>query len=306
MNDNLQDNNWHRLLKRQFKKSFTEGKITDVGLQKLFELISNSYYYFDEERRLNKRAEEISNRELKEINAELETKNTFLDSFNYGLAHDAKNHTSNLKGLLSMFSKYNERDDRQMVDTIIKKLELSVNQMSSILDGFLFLSSSASTSNSQKIKINSNELIENVSLEIAYLMEDKEHNINWHFDIDELYYSFHTLRIILVNLISNSLKFARKDLMSEIQVKVWVDLDCLNIVVIDNGIGMNLEDRNSTMYKLFDRRSEASNAKGFGIGLFMIKKILDWNKGRIKIESKLRKGTTVGITLPLQQNQQEE
>lgn len=299
MNDNFPDLGWHRLLRRQYKKSIEDGELSSEGLGKLFGLISNSYFYFDEERRLNQRAEDISNGELKDINSELETKNAFLDSFNYGLAHDAKNHTANLKGLLKMFAKYNGKSDPTMVDTIIRKLELSVNQMSSILDGFLFLSSSASMSSSERVPINKKDLVENVSLEIAYLMEEKEHTIEWDFDIEGLCFSYHTIRIILVNLISNSLKYATKGLRAEIKVRAWLDPLWLNIEVQDNGIGMNLEDKNSTMYKLFDRRSEASSVKGFGIGLFMIKKILDWNKGEINIESELRKGTTVGIRLPM-------
>jgi len=300
MNDSLLNiTETHRLLNRQLKKAFPEGKHSTSGVEKLIELVSNSYSYFDEERRLNRRAEEISNKELKEINSELESKNAFLDSFNYGLAHDVKNHTANLRGLLQMLFKYQKKGDTEVVTAITKKLELSVNQMSSILDGFLFLSAAEGSFEGDRSEINATELEEMVRLETNYLIEGRDLQMTFDFNIDGLSYSQHILRIILVNLISNSLKFARKEVKTVVHARMTKKEDRLLIDVVDNGIGMNLDDENSTMFKLFDKRRKNTEAKGFGIGLFMIKRILDSNKGDIEIVSKLREGTKVRIHLPI-------
>lgn len=288
----------HRLLKRQYKKAFPEGEVSESGIPKLLKLVNNSYLYFDEERKLSRRAEEISSEELKKINRELEEKNAFLDDFNHGLAHDAKNHTANLKGLLRMMTKYQKLEKYDKMDIISQKLELSVNQMTRLLDGFLYLSSAEGFLDSRKEIIDVQKLKEEINLEIEYLIAGKGYQVNYELGSGEICYSKHILRVILVNLISNSLKFAKQNVDTVVNVSIKNRKGCLEIIVKDNGIGMDLEDSTSTMFKLFDRRNKTKHIKGYGIGLFMIKNILDRNNGEIVIESELRKGTEIKIKLP--------
>lgn len=291
----------HRLLKRQLKKSGIDVQNLPTDINDLLSLVSNSYYSFDEERKLNQRAVEISNNELKEINQQLEEQNAFLNSFNYGLAHDAKNHTANLKGLIKMFFKYRNTDPG-MVTKIGQKLELSVNQMSAIIDGFLFLSTIEGSSDELKKNINPDLLEEMIRVEIDYLMDDKKPSLIFNFEFEQLTFSYHVLRVILVNLISNSLKFSQKNIKAEIIATIRKEGDKLKITVKDNGIGMDLEDPDSTMFKLFDKRNKNTKVKGYGIGLFMIKRILDTKNGTISVKSALHQGTEVKIDLPININ----
>lgn len=291
----------HRLLKRQIRNAQLSFDPLEGECSKLLELVNISYQNFDEERRLNQRAVEISNEELKEINLELEKQNEFLRSFNYGLAHDARNHTANLKGLIKMFFKYKDSGDQKTIDAISQKLELSVNQMSSIVDGFLFLSSVENADDEIKKEIDAKKLEEMIRLEIDYLLQGRSIELNFDFDVKGLHYSHHILRVILVNLISNSLKFARKDIKTIVHTKIKLQSKRIFIQVKDNGIGMDIEDPDSKVFKLFDKRNKQSKEKGFGIGLFMIKRILDQNRGEITIDSQLKKGTTVSIYLPFTQ-----
>ena len=288
----------HRLLKRQIRNAKLSIDSLEGEWINLMSLVNNSYQNFDEERRLHQRAVDISNEELKEINHELEKQNDFLKSFNYGLAHDARNHTANLKGLIRMFHKYKNLEDREMIDSISQKLELSVNQMSSIIDGFLFLSSVENADEGIKKEIDPDALEEMIRLEIDYLLQGKKLDLQFEFDFEHLHYSPHILRVILVNLISNSLKFSRREVHTVIKAHIQLLSNKIFIQVADNGMGMNLEDQDSKVFRLFDNRNKKSKSKGFGIGLFMIKRILDKNQGEIAIESKLKQGTTVSIYLP--------
>jgi len=288
----------HRLLKRQIRNAKLSIDSLEGEWINLMSLVNNSYQNFDEERRLHQRAVDISNEELKEINHELEKQNDFLKSFNYGLAHDARNHTANLKGLIRMFHKYKNLEDREMIDAISQKLELSVNQMSSIIDGFLFLSSVENADEGIKKEIDPDALEEMIRLEIDYLLQGKKLDLQFEFDFEHLHYSPHILRVILVNLISNSLKFSRREVHTVIKAHIQLLSNKIFIQVADNGMGMNLEDQDSKVFRLFDNRNKKSKSKGFGIGLFMIKRILDKNQGEIAIESKLKQGTTVSIYLP--------
>ena len=85
----------NRLIARQLKKVPGQDIYSKEGIDAFLEMVNDTYNLFEEERRLNKRIEEISSKELELANEELRNKNEFLDSFNHGMAHDIKNHTSN-------------------------------------------------------------------------------------------------------------------------------------------------------------------------------------------------------------------
>lgn len=287
----------HRLLKRQYGKAFPEGKFSEVGFQKLLGLVDDYYHSVDEERNLNHRIQEISSRELEKNNTELAEKNMFLDSFNHGLAHDVKNHTANFKGLLSMLKKYHRLDNSKMIEKIVGKLDTSIGQMTYIIDGFLYLSRAEGKLDSNFSLIDSSQLKNHISIETEYLISNHKHKLIYDINVDGLFYSQHILRIILVNLISNSIKFCNPKVPAKVNIKITFDKVFVYLWVKDNGIGMNMKDPNNKMYTLFNRKN--NNVKGHGVGLFMIKKILDYNKGKIEIKSEPNNGTEIYIKLPL-------
>ncbi len=65
--------------------------------------------------------------------------------------------------------------------------------------------------------------------------------------------------------------------------------------VKDNGIGIDLKDQSTKLYNLFN---DSGATKGYGVGLFLVKKIVDKHKGKIKINSALNKGTSIKISFP--------
>ena len=104
-----------------------------------------------------------------------------------------------------------------------------------------------------------------------------------------------------MNLLDNALKYCEEK--PEIFIKTFTNENQFVIEITDNGIGMNP----STQKKVFDKFYRASsgdihNVKGHGLGLAYVKKIIDFHKGQINLESKLREGTTFKISLPLSQN----
>jgi signal transduction histidine kinase len=292
----------NRLTARQLRKAFPDDVYTPEGLDVLITLINDSYNNADEDRALNERAMKISQKELEVINNELEKRNIFLDSFNHGLAHDVKNHTANILGLISMLRKYIVRNNPEMVEKIIDKLDLSTNQLTSIVQGFLYLSKFENRTDDQYTEIEAEILQSAVQLEIQYLLLGRNISLNYNFNCNNLLYSKHILKIIFVNLISNSLKFSKAGQPGIVNASLTHTADEIIITVEDNGTGMNLEDENNQVMKLFYRTKQAEAEKGFGVGLYVIKKIIDRNNGKITITSKINEGTTISIRLPLNTN----
>lgn len=292
--------NTHRLLKRQIKKSLENEVINETDRLSVFiDLINDSYFFVDDERNLYRRSDEISSRELMEANTQLQAKNDFLDSFNHGMAHDIKNHTSNLQGLISMLRKYTALDNSDMRDKIIDKLDLSVNQMVSIVQGFLYLSRTEGKIDSQNRIIDVEEIKTAIHLETQYLFNGRDFQLDYFLELNNLFYSRHIIKIILVKLVSNAIKFTPADRKAKIKVTLKNDKNELEICVEDNGIGMDLNDPKNSIFSLFNRTEDNGKAKYFGVGLYVIKKIIERNSGNIKIQSTPNIGSTFTIKLPL-------
>jgi len=103
---------------------------------------------------------------------------------------------------------------------------------------------------------------------------------------------------VMLNLISNAIKFSNPN--GEIYVNVYDLVDRVEVTVKDNGVGIE----KGNLDKLFDRYYQAEktlfrNAEGSGIGLSLIKSIIEMHGGKVGVESELNKGSTFKFELPV-------
>ena len=109
---------------------------------------------------------------------------------------------------------------------------------------------------------------------------------------------------VINNLLDNAVKYRKPDQPIDVYLKTWNDKDRLYLSVKDTGIGIKKDN----LKKIFDKfyRVHTGNrhdAKGFGLGLAYVKKIVDLHDGEIKVESDYGKGTTFTISLPVISNE---
>ncbi len=108
---------------------------------------------------------------------------------------------------------------------------------------------------------------------------------------------------VINNLLDNAVKYRKSDQPIDIYLKTWNDKDRLYLSIRDTGIGIKKEN----VKKIFDKfyRVHTGNrhdAKGFGLGLAYVKKVVDLHDGEIKVESDYGNGTTFTISLPVIMN----
>jgi len=134
----------------------------------------------------------------------------------------------------------------------------------------------------------------------------KQINYKFESDKDEILFPFdrNKMEIVLCNLISNSFKYSPPG--SEVTLKISASEDTCILVLTDTGYGMNKESKK----KIFDRfyqinSTNTTNIIGSGIGLSFTKKIVELHHGTIAVHSKLNKGTTFTIEIPLNQGEQQ-
>jgi light-regulated signal transduction histidine kinase (bacteriophytochrome) len=106
------------------------------------------------------------------------------------------------------------------------------------------------------------------------------------------------LTTLFVNLIGNSLKFARPDVPPVIRVTARRDGDEWAINVRDNGIGIESEFADK-VFVIFQRLHARDAYEGTGIGLAIVKKIVEYHGGRIWLDLDIGEGTSLNFTLPV-------
>ncbi|MCV9385836.1 PAS domain S-box protein [Reichenbachiella ulvae] len=105
------------------------------------------------------------------------------------------------------------------------------------------------------------------------------------------------LRQLFQNLITNAIKFRKKNQLAQVRVMCKVTESAYEFSIVDNGIGISKKNFDRVFY-IFQRLNPANTYEGHGIGLAYCKKIVELHNGRIWIESEERQGTTFNFTIP--------
>ena len=105
------------------------------------------------------------------------------------------------------------------------------------------------------------------------------------------------LNEIWLNIIGNAIKFSNMN--GEIDIDIIKDFDQLKVIIKDNGIGMDSETL-AHVFEQFYQADSAHSIAGNGLGLPLVKKIVELCQGNITITSQLHAGTEVTIILPIE------
>lgn len=129
-------------------------------------------------------------------------------------------------------------------------------------------------------------------------------NIRIHIDIDEhivVTVDGEMMKMVLRNLLSNAIKFT--NFSGEINLSAKVHASTVEIIVSDNGIGINKETL-KTIFKIGETKSNrgTNDEKGTGFGLLLCKEFVEKHGGEICVESELGKGSRFIVSLPLEEN----
>ena len=105
---------------------------------------------------------------------------------------------------------------------------------------------------------------------------------------------------VIFNLMDNAVKYRNPDAPLDIYMKTWNDNERLYLSIRDTGIGIKRENLKKIFEKFYRvHTGNRHDAKGFGLGLAYVKKIVDLHKGEIHVESEYGKGTCFTISLPV-------
>lgn len=229
-------------------------------------------------------------RELFQAMNHLQKYNDKLKDYSYVITHDLKSPLTNLRSLVNLY--HQRPDDIQYKNQIVSKIGASVDKLDNMIRGFsnVFLAEKDLERAPETIDIN--QSVQDIKEQLAELIHTSNTRIETDFtEVSTLTFVPVLFHSILQNLITNSIKYRDDERDPRIQISAQ---DTDNFVVLnftDNGIGIDLSRHRSRIFKLFNR-FDAQKAEGTGVGLYMIKNIIEADDGRITIDSTPGEGTT--------------
>ena len=248
----------------------------------------------DLEKKVRERTDELykSVEELRKINNDL-------DNFIYTASHDLKSPVSNIEGLIhGLFDELGEetvnnnvslKSFQIMIDSSIKRFQSTIKELTEIAK-----IQKGDKENLEEIDLE--ELLDDVKFSIASLILKADAEIIADFSqARKVKFVRKNLKSILYNLISNGIKYNSPQRPPVIHIKSLASPQYITLIVEDNGLGIKPDniDKIFTMFKRFH-----DHVEGTGIGLYIVKRIVENAGGKIEVSSTEGKGSSFKIMLP--------
>ncbi|MBX3036728.1 MAG: GAF domain-containing protein [Anaerolineales bacterium] len=246
----------------------------------------------------NELQQELKTRET--LINQLETKNAELERFTYTVSHDLKSPLVTINGFLGYLEADVAANDMKRFRHDSERIKEAVVKMHTLLSELLELSRIGRVANPSEI-IPFEELIKDAIELVGGRIDKNKVIINIQPNLPSVFGDRQRLTEVLQNLIDNAAKFVRAETNPNIDIGYDGEENGLHIFFVrDNGIGIpqELHDR---IFGLFDKLDPHS--EGTGIGLAIVKRIVEVHGGRIWVQSEAGKGSTFFFTLPKSKNQ---
>jgi len=236
--------------------------------------------------------------ELDKINKNLLAANADLDNFVHAASHDLMGPLTNIELSISVLTDMQISGDPKL-QKVMKVIHASFIKFRKLVEE-LGTIGKIENGMSEKEAIDVQELIEEIEASIENRIISSGTTIKKEVGATKIYFSKKNLRSIIYNLITNAIKFRNPDRPSEIFISATYENGFSLLTVKDNGIGMH-PDKFERVFSMYGRLNE--NIDGQGIGLYLIRKIINAAGGKILVESEPGKGSTFKVYFK-EENQQ--
>jgi PAS domain S-box-containing protein len=263
-------------------------------------LLSSEKFHVDNAEYILTSGLDITDRKLAEVEREklineLEAKNEELERFTYTVSHDLKSPLVTINGFLG----YLERDaasgnlERLKNDTY--RIQDAVNKMQRLLNELLELSRIGRMMNAPDTS--SFEELVNEAVDIVHgQLEERRITVQIRSNLPAVYGDKRRLVEVLQNILDNAAKYMGTQTSPHIEIGYGGDENGKSIFYIkDNGIGIAPE-YHELVFGLFNKLD--SKSEGTGVGLALVKRIIEIHGGRIWVESEAGQGSVFYFTLP--------
>lgn len=249
-------------------------------------------------RQLNQQLEEqvqARTAELTRKNQQLLRINADLDNFIYTASHDLKAPIANLEGLLTLLDpkirislSEREQDLLEMMHQSIKRFKKTIKDLTDIAQ----MQKELEEETAETVFLK--PLLLDLQADISNLLSQTGTQISAQLEVEEFGYNQKNLRSILHNLLTNAIKYGHPDRAPQINISTHRLGDYVVMKIADNGQGIP-EKHHERIFSLFKRLHK--DVDGSGMGLYIVKRILENSGGRIEVASEVGKGSVFTLYL---------
>jgi signal transduction histidine kinase len=258
---------------------------------------------------------EAQNQQLEANQQELSLKNEELQSIVYISSHDLKTPLVNINGFSAMLIEHcdemkellkkcaTDTDTKKEITSLLNDgiptdleyIATSTKRMQRLIEGLLQVSRIGTVEIKTK-NINMNDLVSEIIDNVKYKTEDLDAEIALEY-LPDCTGNKHQITQVFTNLIDNALKYLSPKRKGRIKItgktKNKESIYCIE----DNGIGIN-PAYHGKVFEIYHRLDPQTSTEGDGLGLTIVRRILDRHKGRIWLESELEKGSKFFVAIP--------
>ncbi len=236
---------------------------------------------------------EESRTQLTNLNLELEKRNEELRQFAHLASHNLRAPVTNLMGLLEHFDRTQPGCDTN--EFIIQEFEKSVNSLSLTLEEMHQVLKMRAEKNVELNTIKLSDSFNQVTELIKEQIASADAIIFTDFDVDEIRYVKGHIDNIMLNMITNAIKYAKPQNKPEIRVSSALSGSDVIISFKDNGLGINMEKYGDQIFGMYKRFHSHPDSRG--LGLYLVKTQVEQLGGSIEVESSPGMGSEFKITL---------
>jgi light-regulated signal transduction histidine kinase (bacteriophytochrome) len=242
------------------------------------------------------------NLELAKRSMELESINRELEAFAYSVSHDLRAPLRHMAGYTELLQKKAAPVVDATCNHYMAMILDSAKRMGNLIDDLLAFSR-IGRAETQKTLFNLAQLVKEALSEVRQDTEGR--NIAWKIGaLPEFYGDRSMLKLVLVNLISNAIKFTRTRPQAEIEIGCANGSAAQDLVVFvrDNGVGFDMKYVNK-LFGVFQRLHQSDDFEGTGIGLATVRRIIHRHGGKVWAEGVVDSGATFYFSAPRPQGQ---
>jgi signal transduction histidine kinase len=227
--------------------------------------------------------------------ARLEQSNRALDDFAYIVSHDLKEPLRNV----GAFARFLADDYGHALNTegqsYVERIRANAKRMQRLIDDLLAISRLSQKPN-QLQTVDARALLEEVKPRFEHTVKEKGIQLLIHEPLPTLVCDRVRLAEVFANLISNAIKYHDKP-AGRIEIGCREDGASHEFYVKDNGPGIPREYFEK-IFEIFQRLGERKDEEGTGVGLTIVKKIVELHRGKVWLDSTVGQGTTFYFTIP--------
>ena len=251
---------------------------------------------------LRREKEAVYAKQIEKVATEAQHANQAKTRFLFNMSHDIRTPMNAIIGYTQLLE--NNLDNKKQALDYISKLKSSSTILLSLINYILEMTQIESGKLDLKKEIGDlDDLVKNINVVVEPLIKEKKLHYSYHLEIKHhhIICDKTKLREIVLNILSNAIKYTPEGGNVELliqEISFENNKVKYHFIIIDNGIGMK-EDFLPHIFEKFAREKTSTESKvpGVGLGLPIVKSLIDMMNGTIQVESKLNKGTKFTVEL---------